>query len=57
MARRSLEDRHIRKLTKTGSSVGVTIPIEMLRDLGWRTKQKVVITQRGDQLIIKDWKG
>lgn len=56
MARRDLGERNIRKLTKTGSSIGVTIPVEYLRELKWREKQKVVVELKGDVLIIQDWK-
>ncbi len=58
MARRKLENRNIRKLTKTGrgNSISVTLPIELVRELRWRNKQKVVVTKRGEKLIIEDWK-
>ena len=56
MARRSMKDRNIRKLTKTGSSIGVTIPIEFIRELKWRKKQKVVVKMQGNKLVIEDWK-
>jgi antitoxin component of MazEF toxin-antitoxin module len=55
MARRPLEDRHIRKLIDLGDSTGVTIPIEFIRALKWRKKQKVVIEKKGSALIISDW--
>ncbi len=55
--RRKLEDRSIRKISKRGSgSYGVTIPIELVRQLKWRTKQKVIIKKSGNKLIIEDWK-
>jgi len=58
MARKKLEDRNIRKLTRTGSgkSISVTLPIEIVRELKWRDKQKVVLTKRGDGILITDWK-
>jgi len=58
MARRKLEDRNIRKLGRVGrgATMMVTLPIELVRELKWREKQKVVITKRGDKLIIEDWK-
>jgi antitoxin component of MazEF toxin-antitoxin module len=58
MARRKLEDKNIRKLLKnSGGSVMVTLPIEIIRELKWRDKQKVVVTKFGEGLLIKDWKG
>jgi antitoxin component of MazEF toxin-antitoxin module len=58
MARRKLKDRNIRKLNRTGrgKSIMVTLPIEFIRELKWRDKQKVVVTKHGDKLIIEDWK-
>ncbi|MFT5036640.1 MAG: antitoxin component of MazEF toxin-antitoxin module [Candidatus Azotimanducaceae bacterium] len=56
MARRSLNERSIRKLTKTGGgSITVTLPIEIVRELKWRDKQKVVVTKRGKGIFIADW--
>lgn len=58
MGRRALNQNNIRKLTKTGGgkSISVTIPIEIVRELKWRERQKVVVTKRGESIIIKDWK-
>ena len=57
MARRKLEDKNIRKLGKSGGkSISVTIPIDIIRELGWKSKQKVVVKKRGDKIIIEDWK-
>lgn len=56
MARRNLEERNVRKLLRnSGGSVLVSLPIEAVRELGWRDKQKVVITKYGKGLLIKDW--
>ncbi len=56
--RRILEERNIRKITKLagGSSYGITLPIEMVRKLKWRERQKVVVSLEGKKIIIKDWK-
>ena len=56
MARRSLEERNIRTLTKRSASYSVTLPIEIIRTLQWREGQKVVVEQKGESLVIKDWK-
>jgi len=56
MPRRKLHQRNIRKLTKLGgSSIGLTLPIDLVRELGWRERQKVVVTKRGKKLTIVDW--
>ncbi len=56
--RRRLENRNIRKITKMagGASYGLTLPIEFVRKLGWRERQKVVVSLRGKVISIKDWK-
>jgi len=57
MTRRKMEDSKIRKISRIGNkSLGVTIPVEIIRELKWREKQKVVITRRGKTITIKDWK-
>ena len=57
MARRKREDYNVRSLNKNGSGgIGVTLPIEEIRKLKWKSKQKVVITRKGKKLIIEDWK-
>lgn len=57
MARRKLSERNIRKLTRTGRgrSLGLTLPIEIVRKLKWRERQKVVVKLRGKKIIIQDW--
>ncbi|MAG59701.1 hypothetical protein CMO96_02850 [Candidatus Woesebacteria bacterium] len=57
MARRKLEERHIRKLTRTGggASFSVTLPIEIIRKFGWRDRQKVIVKSRGKKIVIEDW--
>ncbi len=37
-------------------SISLTLPIEYIRELGWKDKQKVVVSKRGTKLIIEDWK-
>lgn len=56
MSRRKLVDKNIRKILKSGDSYAVTIPIEVMRELKWREKQKVVVKKYGSKVVIKDWK-
>jgi len=58
MARRPLKEKNIRKLTRSGGgkSLGLTIPIEIVKKLGWRERQKVVVKLRGKKITIEDWK-
>jgi bifunctional DNA-binding transcriptional regulator/antitoxin component of YhaV-PrlF toxin-antitoxin module len=59
MTRRKTEASHIRSLTKVsgGTSYSVTIPIEYIRKMKWRAKQKLEVKLYQDRIIIRDWKG
>ena len=49
-------NKNIRKLTKVGGlSLSVTLPIEIVRTLKWREKQKLVVKKRGKKVVITDW--
>ena len=39
----------------SGGSFGITLPIEMVRKLKWREKQKVVVKLRGKKITVEDW--
>ena len=56
MSRRKTEDKNIRKILKNGDSYAVTIPIEMMLELNWKEKQKVVIKKIRGGFSVKDWK-
>lgn len=52
----TFKNKNVRKLTKLGgSSLAVTIPIEILRKLKWKERQKVVVKLRGSKITIEDW--
>jgi len=56
MGRSKLVDKNTRKIMKgSNGSYTITIPMEMIKELGWREKQKVVFEKRGEVLKIKDW--
>ncbi len=56
MTRRKLENRKIRKLQKqSNGSTTVVLPVELIRELKWRDKQKVVVKRRGNGIVIEDW--
>ncbi len=48
----------VRKLTVTGGGMTyyVTIPQEMIRQLGWKKGEKKTIKLEGDYITIADWK-
>lgn len=57
MAIRKSEEKNIRKLSKIGKqSVGVTLPIKDIRDLGWSKKQKLVVKRIKGGFEVRDWK-
>ena len=50
-------DKNIRKITKIGGkSYGIIIPIEIIRELKWKERQKVVLELKRRRITIKDWK-
>ena len=57
MGRKKSEEREIRKLTKIGrKSFGLTLPIEIVRQLGWKERQKVRVKIDRKKIIISDWR-
>lgn len=58
MARRSLDERHIRNLTKIagGRSYGITIPLEYIKKLDWEARQKLEVILKKDHIIIREVK-
>lgn len=56
--RRKSEEKNIRKISKVGggSSFSVTLPIEMIRDLGWKEHQKVEAKRVRGGILIRDWR-
>lgn len=57
MGRQEIDKRHIRKLHKSEDSYMVTLPMEAIRKLGWKKRQKLVVDfDEDDQTItITDW--
>lgn len=56
MPRKKLEERNIRRLTRiAGVSLGLTLPIEIVRKFGWKERQKVKleINNRNHSILIK----
>jgi len=57
MARRKYGENQIRSLRKIsgGTSYGITIPMEYIRKLNWKAKQKLEVKLFRDRIIIRDW--
>jgi len=45
----------IQRTGRAGMSYMVTLHKDMVKELGWRERQKVEITKDDNQLIITDW--
>ena len=57
MPTQKLINKNVRKITKVGGkSLAVTLPKELVVELGWKEKQKVTVNKKGNKLIIGDWK-
>jgi len=56
MSDKKESEKNIRKLTRVGkTSLCVTIPVEMVKELKWRERQKVVLNLKGGKITIEDW--
>ena len=57
MARRKMSKRSIRNIQKSQRTYYVTLPIEIMQELGWQERQKVVVKKYGKgKVLIQDWK-
>lgn len=57
MTRRKIEEKNIRKITRVGkTSLAVTLPAEMVKDLGWRERQRVRVKRISGGIVIRDYK-
>jgi hypothetical protein len=51
------KDKNTRKITRIGkTSLAVTIPIEIIREMKWKERQKVTVKRVCGGVLIKDWK-
>jgi hypothetical protein len=57
MSVRKQGKKNIRKITRVGkTSLAVTLPVEIVRELKWKEKQKVVVKRIKGGLQIRDWR-
>ncbi|MBI2506682.1 MAG: hypothetical protein HYW00_00895 [Candidatus Colwellbacteria bacterium] len=56
MTRRTIPEENIRIIQKARRSYYVSLPIQIVREFGWRESQKVVVEKRGREITIRDWK-
>ncbi|HXF44162.1 MAG TPA: AbrB/MazE/SpoVT family DNA-binding domain-containing protein [Candidatus Paceibacterota bacterium] len=55
MARRPIPEENVRNIQKSRRSYYVTLPIQIIREFGWKETQKVIVEKRGREIVIKDW--
>jgi len=56
MANSRYGKRNIRKITRGGTSLNVSIPVEVLKKLGWVEHQKVTVKKIRGGVVIRDWR-
>lgn len=57
MSVRKQEEKNVRKITRVGkTSLAVTLPIEMVRELKWKERQRVVVKRIKGGLEIRDYR-
>ncbi|EKE20572.1 MAG: hypothetical protein ACD_7C00524G0004 [uncultured bacterium] len=54
--RRKVKEENIRKVYKKSGSYGITIPIEIIKELKIKEGQKLAIKRKASKIIISDWK-
>ncbi|MCG2693719.1 AbrB/MazE/SpoVT family DNA-binding domain-containing protein [Candidatus Parcubacteria bacterium] len=48
--------KHIHYLSKAGGhSYYIVLPVDFVRELNWRERQKLVINKTGNKITIEDW--
>lgn len=56
-AGRTTKSNEVRKLTRLGGkSIGLTLPIELVRELGWKEKQRVVVKRVAGGFTVRDYR-
>ncbi len=51
---RNAKVRHLTKIAG-GSSYAVVIPMEFIKQMGWKDHQKLVVRKYGSKVVISDW--
>jgi hypothetical protein len=50
-------EKFVRKIVKNGrGSYYVNLPIDLVRDMKLRERQKLTLVRKGKQIVIEDWK-
>jgi bifunctional DNA-binding transcriptional regulator/antitoxin component of YhaV-PrlF toxin-antitoxin module len=52
-----MSEKETRKIVKNGrDSYYINIPKDLMRELGWRERQKLTIRRVSNRLVVEDWK-
>jgi antitoxin component of MazEF toxin-antitoxin module len=50
-------EKYIRKVTRVGQrSLSLVLPADIVKELGIRERQKLVVRRSGQKIVIEDWK-
>lgn len=55
MARQKEGKESVRKIQRSRGMYFVSLPIELVRRLGWQARQKLVVKKFGKGMRVKDW--
>jgi bifunctional DNA-binding transcriptional regulator/antitoxin component of YhaV-PrlF toxin-antitoxin module len=51
-----MQEKHIRKIVKNGrESFYINIPKEIVKELGWRERQKLTLVRKRKSVVVEDW--
>lgn len=52
-----LKEKNTRKLIRWGkTSLGITLPMDIIDELNWREKQKLTVKRVSGGILIRDWR-
>lgn len=58
MGTKKAGEQNKRVITQNSTGTySVSLPIELVKQLHWQRRQKVVIKRQGSKLVITDWEG
>lgn len=50
-----MKQKNVRKLQRSSGSYTLRLPPDIIRELGWKERQKLVVKKRGRGIEIVDW--
>lgn len=52
---RKIGEQDVRKIYKHNQSYVITLPIAVVRGLGWKEGQKLTLKRSGQGILVEDW--